>query len=253
MAKYPRTSWPVDFPDVIVHRALKVRNNHRDYAAAKAGEPFAAQKLVRDLLSDEGVSRIRILLAGSRALMVPVAAVEVTGFNAIPDAMAQELAGRLGVAMAPYDFRQSNYFAHTKADGWHRLVAPAEFTGTITPGTEFFLIDDHVGFGGTLANLRGYIEVNGGHVLGMTTLTETGGARKIAIRQETLRVLKEKHGRDLEYFWNALFSHGIDCLNDIEAGYLSRVESVAAIQARMAQAAAAARGRAVSAVRFPEP
>ncbi|MFZ0929886.1 MAG: hypothetical protein WAN11_14865 [Syntrophobacteraceae bacterium] len=31
---------------------------------------------------------------------------------------------------------------------------------------------DHVGFGGTLANLRGYIEVNGGRVIGMTTETE---------------------------------------------------------------------------------
>ena len=152
--------------------------------------------------------------------------------------------GRLG---------QSNYVAHTKADGWHRLVTPAQFTGTIAAGRDYFLMDDHVGFGGTLANLRGTIELGGGQVIGMSTLTETRDAHKIAVRQQTLLVLQEKHGQELEQFWSAVFGHGLACLTDIEAGYLSRVESVAAIQTRMAQAAAAARGRGVPAIGLPQP
>ena len=183
---------------------------------------------------------------------MPVAAIEVTGFNAIPDAMAQELAARFNLPMAPYDLGQSNYVGHTKADGWHRLVTPAQFTGTIAGGQDYFLIDDHVGFGGTLANLRGYIEVNGGHVIGMTTLTETGGGRQIAVRPETLSVLQQSHGQEIERFWTSLFGHGTACLTNIEAGYLSRVESVATIQDRMAQAAEAARGRCLPAVQLPE-
>jgi len=244
--------WPAQFPGVIVHQALKARNTHSDYAAAKAGDPIAAQSLVRALLSKECVERIRSSIGDRQPLMAPVAAIEVSGFNAIPDAMAQELAGRLGLPMASYDLGQSNYVGHTKADGWHRLVTPAQFTGTITVGQDYFLIDDHVGFGGTLANLRGYIEANGGHVIGMTTLTETGGGQQIAVRPQTLFVLQQTHGQELERFWTELFGYGLACLTDIEAGYLSRVESVAAIQNRMAQAAEAARGSGIPAVKLPE-
>jgi len=231
---------------VVVHGKLQARNNHPNYAAAKSGNAEAALALVRDLLTDEGLNWIHALLQGRQPLVVPVAAIEASGFNAIPDAMAQEIAARLGLPMAPYDLGQSNYAGHTKANGWHRLVTPAIFAGTIKPGANYLLVDDHVGFGGTLANLRGYIETNGGHVIGMTTLTETGGARKIALRSETLSVLQRKHGEELNQFWNAIYGHGTACLTDIEAGYLYRVESVAAIRTRMAQAATDARGRGFS-------
>jgi hypothetical protein len=82
----------------------------------------------------------------------------------------------------------------------------------------------------------------------MTTLTETRDAHRIAIRNETLDVLQSKHGEDLEQFWRALCGHGTDCLTNIEAGYLSRAESVAAIKTRMAQAAELARRGGLSPV-----
>jgi hypothetical protein len=135
-----------------------------------------------------------------------------------------------------------------ESGGWHRLVTPATFIGGVVAGADYLLVDDHVGFGGTLANLRGHIEANGGHVLGMTTLTETGGGREIAIRRENLLVLQSKHGNELVQFWRVIFGHDIDCLTNLEAGYLSRVESLDAIRTRMAQAAKHARGRGVSAV-----
>jgi hypothetical protein len=63
-------------------------------------------------------------------------------------------------------------------------------------------------------------------------------------------MLKAKHGQELEQFWHGEFGHGIDCLTDIEAGYLCRAESVAAIKNRMAQAAELARGGGLSPVKF---
>jgi hypothetical protein len=124
------------------------------------------------------------------------------------------------------------------------------FTGIIMPRADYLLVDDHVGFGGTFANLRGHVEAGGGRVVGMTALTETSGARAIALRPETHLVLRNRHGEELERFWTAIFSHGTAFLTDIEAGYLSRVESVDAIQGRMAQAAERARGRGLAPVQI---
>jgi hypothetical protein len=179
---------------------------------------------------------------------VPVSAIEVAGFNAIPDAMAQEIGERLKLTPLSGVIMQSNKVAHTRADGWHRLVTPAIFTGTVSGGDDYVLVDDHIGFGGTFSNLRGYIEARGGRVLAITTLTETGGGRKIAVRPETLSVLYSKHGNELAQFWRAVFGYGLDCLTNVEAGYLSRVESFDAIRTRMAQAAEFARRRGLSAI-----
>jgi hypothetical protein len=244
----PRTPWPQRFPDVVIHGDLQRRNKHPNLAIAKAGNAGAALALVRDLLSETAIGQLESLLRGRHTFVVPVTAIEVAGFNAIPDAMVQEIGERLKLPPLPGTIMQSNKVAHTRAGGWHRLVTPATFSGAVRAGADYLLVDDHVGFGGTLANLRGHIEANGGHVLGITTLTETGGGRELAIRPETLSVLYSKHGNELAQFWRAVFGHGVDCLTNLEAGYLSRVESVDAIRTRMAEAAELARRRGLSAI-----
>lgn len=216
--------------------------------AAKSGDATGAKALVEDLLSAASAEHLARLVADRPAILVPVSADEVAGFNAIPDAMAQAFAGRLGLTVAAGAILQANKVGHTKAGGWHRLVTPAVITGEVARGMDHILVDDHVGFGGTFANLRGFIEQQGGRVLGMTTLTETRAGRQIAIRNETRNMLRGKHGRELEDFWRHEFGHGIDCLTDIEAGYLCRAQSVAAIKARMAEAAELARGQGLSPV-----
>jgi hypothetical protein len=123
-----RTPWPPDFPDAVVHMSLKARNRHPAYATAKAGDAMAAYAFVTDVLNEENFKRVAALIAGHKPVLAPVAAVEVEGFNAIPDAMAQLLAGHLGPSMADYDLRQSNYVGHTGANGWLRLATPATFT-----------------------------------------------------------------------------------------------------------------------------
>jgi hypothetical protein len=160
--------------------------------------------------------------------------------------MAQALASRLGLWAVAGRVVQSTKVGHTKASGWHRLVTPPLLAGDVAAGADYLLVDDHVGFGGTLANLRGFVEHHGGHVIGMTTLTETREARHIAVRNEVLEVPDKKHGDELKQFWRAEFGHGTECLTNIEAGYLCRVESVAAIKDRMAEAAESARRQGFS-------
>ena len=239
----PRRPWPADFPDVITHTTVKLRDANPEYAAAKSGDADAALTLAISLLSTAAVSQIAALVAGRAGILVPVVADETLGFNAIPDAMAQVLGRELGLAVASGGIVQTNKVGHTRAPSFQRMVTPAEFEGPVEADRAYVLVDDHVGLGGTLANLRGYIEARGGKVIGMTTLTESREARTIRLQDATRAMLWEKHGEALDQLWHAEFGYGIDCLTDVEAQNLCRQPSVAAIEDFLAQAAVEARGR----------
>ena len=172
----PRAPWPPGFPQVIVHSEVVLRDHHPSYAAAKSGDDEAALALVEDLLSAAATASLRELLAGRAAILLPISAIETTGFNAIPDAMAQVLAVELGLPVSFGEIVQNNRVGHTRAPAFNRLVTPAAFEGPVAVGQDYVLIDDHVGLGGTLANLRGHIESHGGRVLVMTTLTQSRDA-----------------------------------------------------------------------------
>ena len=60
------------------------------------------------------------------------------------------------------------------------------------------MVDDHVGLGSTLANLRGHIEAEGGRVITATTMSASRRSEILALRPETIQSLKEKHGSRLE-------------------------------------------------------
>ncbi|MFL5297393.1 MAG: hypothetical protein ACJ798_13510 [Phenylobacterium sp.] len=230
---------------VVVHSETALRDNHPYYAPAKAGDAEAALTLSEDLLSPDATESLRTIIGTNKAILLPITALETTGFNAIPDAMAQVLGAELGFGVSTGHIVQNNTVGHTRAPAFNRLVTPAAFEGPVVLGAAYVLVDDHVGIGGTLANLKGYVENQGGRVVAMTTLTQSRDAHQIALRPATLAVLREKHGEALEVFWQEQFGHGLDCLTDVEGQILSREPSLAAIQDRLAQAAVEARGRGV--------
>ena len=136
-AVIPRTPWPAGFPEVVIHSVQKIRDGHPSYPAAKSGDPDAAKALVMDLLAPVAINRLGHLLAGRQPLVLAVTADEVAGFNAIPDAMAQALASRLGLSAVAGQVVQSTKVGHTKASGWHRLVTPPLFTGDVVAGADY--------------------------------------------------------------------------------------------------------------------
>lgn len=241
----PRTPWPVNFPRVAVHSDTALRDRHPAYEAAKAGNEEAAFTLVEDLLSAVVTDELRQLIGNRAVILLPITALETTGFNAIPDAMAQVLGADLGQPVSSGEIVQNNTVGHTRARAFNRMVTPAAFEGNVRENADYLLIDDHVGLGGTLANLKGYTEVHGGRVIGMTTLTQSRDAAQIALQPDTLDVLRERHGDALEQFWNTWFGHGLDCLTDVEGQNLCRLESIDAIANRLAEAAIEVRGRGV--------
>jgi hypothetical protein len=127
----PRTPWPPGFPDVIIHTTLAERDAHPGYTAAKAGDAEAALNLAGDLLRDAAIDELQALVGGREAVLLPVVADETTGFNAIPDAMAQLISPRLGLSAAAGDIVQTNKVGHTRAPAFQRLVTPAEFDGLV--------------------------------------------------------------------------------------------------------------------------
>lgn len=234
---YSRKPWPCNFPEVVIHALLEARNAHQCYVQAKAGDREAAEQLVADLFNEVALEQLLHQVRGTKGLVAAVSALEDQGFNAIPDVLANEVALRLGWDLDQGDLRQINRVSHTRASGWHRLITQAEFAGDVQPGASYLLVDDHVGFGGTLANFRGYIESQGGMVVSMMTLTETTGGRTIALRQSTLETLWGNHGEELEKLWRESFGYGLDCCTELEAGYLSRQRTLDYIRRQLAKAA----------------
>lgn len=84
--------------------------------------------------------------------------------------MSQWFAGEFGGAV-DRSIVQINRVGHTGASGWTRLANQALFDGDVVAGQHHVLVDDFVGQGGTLANLRGYIIAKGGLVASYVALT----------------------------------------------------------------------------------
>lgn len=228
-----RCSWPRDFPEIVVHCAVRRRDAHPCYITAKSGDPGAALELVSDIFDPDKIDEIRRSLNKLHPLLVPVRAIENSGRNYIPDAYAERLAHDLGLTV---DTRivQVNVVGHTRASGFARIARPAAFVGEVDTGRQYVVIDDHVGLGGTIANIRGHIERHGGVVLLATTLTASAGSQHIALKPAMLGKLRDKHGKALEAWWRKTFGHGLECLTNPEAGYLFRTPDVERIRDRLA-------------------
>lgn len=169
---------------------------------------------------------------------LPVVAEEATGVNSIPLLMALALAARLG-GTVDEGVVQINAVGHTGASGWHRLAFPALFEGAVEIGARYVLVDDFVGQGGTLANLRGYVACKGGRVEAATALTGQSRSAVLQVSRQTLVALQSKHGRELENLWQEWFGYGLDRLSESEARYLLRAENIDTIRGSLL----AARGR----------
>jgi len=211
-----------------------VATRHPLYADAKDGDPKAADGLVSDVLSNVPSGPIDHMVGTRRPRLLAVHALETSGMNAIPRVFARQLAQKYDLILES-GIVQINRVTHTKADGYHRLALPAVFDGILRAG-DYLLIDDFVGQGGTLANLRGHIEMQGGKVVGAISLAGQSRSAQLRPSGDTLQKLRGKHGEQLEEWWNSTFGYGLDRLTESEAGYLYRSDSFDSITTRLASA-----------------
>lgn len=229
-----RSDWG-DFPDVVIATPIGTAKNHADYDAAKAGDVEAAVRVVRDIVPDGTVEQLREQLGDRKPIVVPVAAEEATGRNKLPLAYADLIAERLGLETTG-EIVQAVRAHHTNARAFHRIGIQPTFEGPVIEGQEYLIVDDTVTMGGTLANLRGHIEANGGRVTLASVLTgyDTGGT--LPVQPDTLRKLQEKHGEALERYWQREYGFSLGQLTEGEAVHLVKAPSIDAIRDRIAEA-----------------
>lgn len=177
-------------------------------------------------------------IIGDRAVkIVAVHANEARGRNKIPIAYAEILAANLR-ACADTGIVQSAIANHSNAASiYHRMVSPALFDGHVEIGTNYLIVDDTCTAGGTLANLRGYIESKGGVVVCISTLAIPTANLEydISLASNTMARLKYRHPK-LDNVCKLEFNYGIECLTEGEAGHFHAAPSIDAIRNRLAAA-----------------
>lgn len=214
-----RAPW-LNEPDVDIHQTdERVVRGHPVYPDAKAGDGEAAVRLVDETLDPAVIEALRHRQRDTPLTLLPVVAEESDGANAIPLAMSQRLSLELGWEVET-GVIQSNVAARTRKDGYYRLAIQPVFDGVVDTREPFFLVDDFVGQGATLANLRGHLMAMGGRVAGFTALAGKPVSGRLALHQSTLAALRNIHGERLENWWWQVFGFDFERLTESEARYL---------------------------------
>jgi hypothetical protein len=190
--------WPHNFPPVLYFvddpRQWQALIAHPDYDAAKNHEDRnAAARLVTHFLNRESQKKQLLTLKTTYpdAIIVPVHAIEEHGKNRIPEALA-EFMGRIAQMEVDKRIVQNNKVYRTGKDKWYRFAFRPTFDGTVQKGRTYILVDDVFSYGGSLSELRRYIELHGAMVVQTVTMAIGGHREQIALNQKTKVDLEKK-------------------------------------------------------------
>lgn len=216
-----RSDWG-KFPDTVIIHDSGTIAEHIDYKAAKSGDLDAAIRVVDDYVTEDKLRTIKnILDKYQNVQLLPVHAEEQAGRNQLPVAFSLLLEWYLGTPINS-DIVQSARVHRTGADGFARLVKSVPFQGHVTKNVNYLILDDAITQGGTIADLKGYIESNGGTVIGAAVLMGKPHSAKLAITKPTLGQLRKLVGKDLETWWYEQFGYDFSKLTESEARYIAK-------------------------------
>jgi hypothetical protein len=222
------------FSEAIILSDVATVQSHNYYKSAKDGDLLSAATLVDSFITDKLIASLSETNKGIFPILASVQAVEGKNINQIPIALSVGISIKSGWKVDD-NLVQINKVGHTKSTGWHRLAHQALFYGRVDAGKSYILIDDFIGQGGTLANLKGYIESHGGKVIGALVLAGKQYSATLKLSDETLIALRGKHG-ELEQWWRERFGFGFDSLTESEARYLIRAENADIIRGKLVDA-----------------
>ncbi len=207
-----RVAWDSDTRDAVIHADIDAVKDHPNYEGAKSGNIKDAVLLAKTFIDTDKLKK-----HDSPMVILPITAEEKQGKNAIPLGMAQIISD------------------HTGANGWHRIVSPATFEGDVLVDASFLVLDDFIGMGGTLANVRSFLLNAGAKVAGYEILTGKQESDILFLRKETLKQLRAKHGQ-FEKEFKTLVGFDYTGLTESEANYLLRAKTVERIRNQITKA-----------------
>lgn len=220
---------------------------HANYAAAKAGDQWAAIELISDIsapLEERVADAARAGNWPQPLIYVAPHAREARGDNAIPQVLAVSLSFNVAVALG-FDVEkaerqthvdqhivQTTKVYHTGADAMERLIARASFQGQVRRGANYVLVDDVATLGGTLCDLADYIRRGGGNVVAAVVLVNASRSGKLAPAQKIVQRLEENFGHVIR----ETFRIEPPALTADEAYYLLGFRTAEEIRGRSAKA-----------------
>ena len=194
---YHTNSWKDDFPDLISHKIYREVKKTEELEnlrlSAKSGDIDAAVELVNKIVNPETIVNLKEKYPD--AIICPVIALEKSGTNKLPFAYANYFHEN-GFEIETHIFQNVKAY-HTGANILKRIENRVRFIGEVQKGKDYILIDEHVDFGGTLRDLKDYIETNGGKVVAFSSLTSINQTVRISLSKETIHEL-EKYGDKLD-------------------------------------------------------
>ena len=210
-------------------RSAQTIKAHPSYTAAKSGDIQAAGKLLRDLafqfIVDTGRKFARDVI------FVAPHAMEATGENALPQALAECMAVITGGRSDKSIVQQERVY-HTGADPMERLISRPHFDGSVVSGAKYALVDDVSTMGTTIAELAHFIAHHGGVVVGSVLLVNASRAEKLAPSKKTVTELERRHHNGIE----EIFGIRPSALTADEASYLVGFRTTDDIRNRVAAA-----------------
>jgi orotate phosphoribosyltransferase-like protein len=212
-----RVPWG-EFPDVIIQARVGDAKKHPLYYEAKAGNAEAALEVVSPLINAEKLDQIATLIGDERPVVIAVHAEESVSYNEIPQAYAEVLS-RYFYLETDTHIVQAIKVSRNETNGFYRLANQPYFDGRVVRGSKYIIVDDTLTQGGTLANLRGHIEHQGGRVLFASTLTGKQYSAKLALTPQALLETRQLYAT-LEPWWIKYFGYGFDRLTESEARYI---------------------------------
>ena len=227
----PRTQGlPAGSKTMWIWRNVSKLKAHPDYAAAKAGDPAAAIRVVEDVVDDKTISKAREAF-GTDVIYVPVFARERAGTNKLPIATAAVLASATG-AQVRYDILQTNEAFHTGAKAMERIVSRPRFDGPIEEGARYVVVDDVTVMGSTLAELADHIVSNGGEVVGNVTLVNASREPELVPDPALLSRIQRRFGDEIEQ----ILGIRPEALTRAEARYVLNFKTAKSLRNRGAKA-----------------
>lgn len=239
-----RAPWTSHFPPVFIHThyeadddaggAPGISDHPAFFPAKKRRDARAALRLIEDVAQDGTLDRLHDATVEfrqhGRLVVLAPGAMPSDSNNALAITYAHWLAVEMRWDVEERLFQRKD-FSKDFSDFWPRLAHSSEFYGEITPGRHYVLVDDILTLGGTLADLRGFVIANGGHVVAMSTLAHRSGVDvQISLAEKTRFGLLSAYRGALDEFCAQELGYGQDCLTEFEGRRLQRFASLDAVR-----------------------